>query len=362
MNKNINSLFIIPNLNQGGSQKLIINLINKIKIKDKKLFVYKKNEIFLKDSLKKNIEIVYSKKKRITFSFFEIKRLIDTQKINLVFSCIRNMNIIIGLFSYFFSPKIKIVFHEPNVMDEFKNSNLSKLIKLNLMRLSYKNSHYIIANSEDTKKDLLKYKIINKKKIIVISNPISVDNKKYDNIIKIKKFIGSRYSIVGCGALTYQKNFELLIKSFSLFNNLHKDSCLIIVGNGPDKDKLINLINNLNMQDKIMITGLLKNPFPVFKLSQMFVLSSHFEGFGNVLIEAIFAKLKIVSTNCPGGPKEILKKGKYGYLAKNNNEIDLFKKMKKCYENPKKINLKFFKNLYSSHNISKKYLKVFEKK
>ena len=67
----------------------------------------------------------------------------------------------------------------------------------------------------------------------------------------------------------------------------------------------------------------------------MFVLSSRYEGFGNVLVEAVFAKMKIISTNCKGGPKDILKNGKYGYLAKNDNQNDLADKMLKCYKKPK---------------------------
>lgn len=361
MKESLNSLFVIPNLNQGGSQKLIINLINNIQIKNKSLFVYKQKEVFLKSSLKKSIKVQFSKKKRIIFSYFEINNLIKKKKINLVFSCIRNMNIILGLYAFFFNKKVSLIFHEPNVLSEFTKLNFNKYLKLFFMKLAYKNSKYIIANSIDTKKDLLKFNIVPASKITVISNPISVSRKKLDNLKKIKKFINNRYTIIGCGELTYQKNFELLIKAYELFKKKYQNTCLIIIGDGILRNKLSFMIKKMNLEKNILITGLLKNPYNAFKLGNMFVLSSRYEGFGNVLIEAIFAKLSIVSTRCPGGPKEILQNGKFGFLSKNHDQNDLSKKLIQCYNNPKKINLKYFKDLYSSENISKKYLKLFLK-
>ena len=82
------------------------------------------------------------------------------------------------------------------------------------MRAAYSNIDYLIANSKDTKNDLIKYKIIDDKKIKIISNPISVDARKKDNFLQIKKFIKHKYIITGCGSLSDQKNFKLLIDAF----------------------------------------------------------------------------------------------------------------------------------------------------
>ena len=91
----------------------------------------------------------------------------------------------------------------------------------------------------------------------------------------------------------------------------------------------------------------------------MFVLSSIYEGFGNVVVEAMFAKLPIVITNCQGGAKNIIKNGKYGYIAKNMNIKSLYSQMLKSYKKPKIYNIQNIKKDYSSANISQKYLKIF---
>ena len=177
MENNLNTLFVIPNLNPGGSQKLIINLINNIKLKNKLLFVYKK-KLFLKNHIDKKIELKFSNSSKIVLSLFELKSLLKKKQINIIFSCMRNMNIILGVFAFFFDKKVKLVFHEPNTLDEFKKPSIKKYLKLQLMRAAYSNIDYLIANSKDTKNDLIKYKIIDDKKIKIISNPISVDARK----------------------------------------------------------------------------------------------------------------------------------------------------------------------------------------
>ena len=82
------------------------------------------------------------------------------------------------------------------------------------------------------------------------------------------------------------------------------------------KDKLIDIIQKNKIKDKVKILKPINNPYDLFKISDMFVLSSLYEGFGNVLVEALFAKMNIVSTKCPGGPRLILKMGNMAILLK----------------------------------------------
>ena len=137
--------------------KIVINLINSINNKDY-FCLYKKN-LFLINHIKNKRNIILSNSKKILLSF-EINNLIKKNNFSVIFSAIRNMNIIISLFSYFFL-KIELVFHEPNTFEEFKNLLYQK-IKIYLMRFAHKKARYIIANSNDTMKDLLNYEIVPK--------------------------------------------------------------------------------------------------------------------------------------------------------------------------------------------------------
>lgn len=358
MKKNI--LLITPNLIAGGSQRVMLNLFDKLKKKNVTLFIYKKNSLFFNIN-KKDPKIIFSKSKRVLLSFFEINNLIRKKKFHVILTSGRGMNVIIGIFSYFFKKKIDLIFREANTMDEFHNKNIKNYIRLYMMKIAYFKAKYIIANSIDTKKDLIKYKIVNKKKIYVIPNPINVNNNNLDDLTNLKKFISQKFIIIGCGSLTYQKNFQLLINAYNLFQKKIPNSCLLILGNGPMKNELNDLINKYNLKHKIKCLGPIKNPFSIFCISNMFVLSSRFEGFGNVVVEAMFAGLQIISTRCRGGPVEILKKGKFGYLSKNDDIKDLYNKMLMSYKKPKKYNVQNIIKKYSSSSISSKYYSLITK-
>ena len=132
------------------------------------------------------------------------------------------------------------------------------------MKFAYKKAKYIIANSNDTMKDLLKYKIVPQNKVRIISNPIDIPKIKDKKLKLIKKLIKNKYVVVGCGSLSYQKNFKLLIKSFYLFQKKIPNSYLIILGEGEIKDELINIISKNKIKDKVKIIKPINNPYNLF--------------------------------------------------------------------------------------------------
>ena len=104
---------------------------------------------------------------------------------------------------------------------------------------------------------------------------------------------------------------------------------LILIGKGSEKYKLKNFIDNNQLNKKIFLVGYKKNPYKYFKDTDIFVLSSKFEGLPNVLLEAQFFKKFIISSNCPTGPKEILLNGKAGELF----DVGNYKKLSKIILN-----------------------------
>lgn len=231
--------------------------------------------------------------------------------------------------------------------------NLVYKIGLNL-------ANKVIVNSLEFKKEIFKKFNVNS---VCIYNPLNVkeilklSKKKILNFPKNPKIL----NIINVGRLVDQKDHLTLLKAINKIKNKINFK-LLIIGRGKNKKNLQKYIkeNKLNKKVKILYTD---NPFPYILKSDLFILSSRFEGLPNVLLESICLKKFIISSSCPTGPKEILDRNKGGILFEPNNSNDLAKKIL-FYEKNKKILKK--KSIYAykrlirfDYNINlEKYYKV----
>ena len=120
--------------------------------------------------------------------------------------------------------------------------------------------------------------------------------------------------IVGIGRLTRQKDFPTLIRAFAAVRK--KLPCrLIILGEGKDRGGLEHLAKRLSLSEQIAMPGFVENPYAYLKRAALFVLSSAWEGSPNALTEALALGVPVVATDCPSGPREILKDGAIGCLV-----------------------------------------------
>jgi glycosyltransferase involved in cell wall biosynthesis len=119
--------------------------------------------------------------------------------------------------------------------------------------------------------------------------------------------------IVTCCRLNDQKDFGTLIDAFSRTNSL-PDAKLIIVGDGPERVAIEHLVERFGLTDRVIFAGYQPNPFPWIRSADIFVLSSHYEGFGNVIVEAFALGIPVVASDCRYGPAEIVESGVSGLL------------------------------------------------
>lgn len=130
--------------------------------------------------------------------------------------------------------------------------------------------------------------------------------------------------VVAVGRLTAQKGFDLLIEAWSeISTKARKGWILRICGEGPDRLKLLAMIEALNLQDQVILVGHVPNMQLEYYKAQLFVLSSRFEGFGLVILEALTCGLPVVSFSCPTGPSEIIEDGVDGILVPPENVPEL---------------------------------------
>lgn len=229
-----------------------------------------------------------------------------------------------------------------------------------------------------------KYFIANADKIVAVSNGVgsgfeAVVKKKLFNLITIYNpvfddgifnsslesvdeqfFYNNKKTLISIGKLTNTpKNQELLINAFYILSKTESNVQLIFLGEGEDKNRFIELAKNLGVADKIHFLGFKTNPYKYIAHSDLLVVSSDTEGFGNVIVEALALGVNVVSTDCPSGPKEILENGKYGFLSPVNDPIKLAETIKKALKSPIDSNiLKVYAQKFATHNIIEQYCEL----
>ena len=139
--------------------------------------------------------------------------------------------------------------------------------------------------------------------------------------------------ILSAGRLARVKDFPTLLQAFRRVSR-NREVRLILLGEGSWRNRLGNMIRKMGLQEKVSLPGWVSNPYAFMSRASMFVLSSKFEGLGNVLIEAMACGCPCVSTNCPAGPAEILDNGRFGPLVPVGNDSALAKAMERVLDSP----------------------------
>jgi glycosyltransferase involved in cell wall biosynthesis len=139
--------------------------------------------------------------------------------------------------------------------------------------------------------------------------------------------------VLAVGQLKEAKDYPTLLRAIALLNTRRR-VCLLILGEGDQRDQLESLALSLGIADEVSMPGYVDNPCQYMSRCAVFALSSIWEGFGNVLVEAMACGAQVVSTRCPGGPVEILADGKYGRLVPPKDPASMASAIESALDNP----------------------------
>ena len=172
----------------------------------------------------------------------------------------------------------------------------------------------------------------NKKQVIY--NPFFVSANASSQIEIPPGVNPERKWIMSMGRLTNQKGFDILLKAFAKVAPKYPDWQLIILGEGELRGELEQLKADLNLGEQAVLPGRVKNPFLLMERSQFFVMSSRFEGFPMAHGEAMLCGLPVIATDCPSGPRELVRDGVDGILIPNQDESALTAAIERLITNP----------------------------
>lgn len=327
---------VIADLDLGGGQRVAINLAQALAKKNEViLIIFQDDEIHYKMP-GELINLNCPQKKTIPGKVFNVfkrayklRQIIKKEQFDHVYGFMETANF-------------------PTAMG-FRNAALSvhcnprelNFFEKTLLKLTYPRVKNVIAVSEDVATILRED--FGLKNVSRIYNPVDIEDV---NAMVEEPYQHPKPYIVALGRMHEVKRFDLLIDAYA--KSKMKEECdLVFVGDGELKPELENQIKQLKMEDKIHLAGTQSNPFPYLAGAEFLTLSSRTEAFPMVLIEALALQCPVVATDCPTGPREIVRDGENGLLVENQN-VEAYQEAIDTLYYDKDLQKKFKDNAHAS--------------
>lgn len=344
-------IFILPDLETGGAERIVTTIANHLP-RDRfspAILLLRREGAYL-DFLKPDVEIIDIKTPRIRNSLKPILIEIKKRKPDIVFSGFGEVNAYLSLFIKLF-PKTKFIARETNVVSQHVTRK-----EIRFFYNFYNAYDRIIAQSNDMQNDLISNFSIKKDKLVKINNPVDITfiEQKLNESERPTEFSHQHKNVVAIGNLSARKGFDNLLKVFSRLKN--QNIMLHILGDGKDREMLYDMKQMLRL-DHVIFHGKKSNPYQYLKYADLFILSSRYEGFPNVLLEAGACGIYSLANNCPGGIDEIILDQINGEIASIEDYDNFAERIKHAlYKTVDKENIKeSIKSRFSKEIIMKKY-------
>ena len=307
----------IPTLQGGGAELSMIALAKGLGARGYSVDLLVKNKRGeLSGSIPANIRLIDFNVPTMRYTLGKLIAYIRNEHPNVIISAMELPNLSLTLVTIASKQKPKTIITIHNTLS-LQPPIYNRIMDRVLFGLMYRFSNKIVCVSDTCAKDTIKYLHLPKTKVFVINNPILNE----DIYIKSKESVSyswfnesDRKRILSIGRLVPQKDHKTLIKAFKFVREVY-EAQLIILGEGYLRPDLIQLSESLGLEQDVFLPGFVQNPYSLISQSDVFVLSSIYEGFGNALVEAMALNCPVVSTDCLSGPREILAHGKYGHLV-----------------------------------------------
>lgn len=321
--KKMNIVIFTMSLDKGGAERVITNLCNQYLIAEHKVTIITCLKSTPQYSLNEQIrhlciDRLPAEKKQSKITRFVrrrrgLKRLLDSLSVDIMLNILPEPSFLaLSLRHYYDFPMLVSVRSDPAMEYGFLPYYL-------MMSILYPKADGLIMQTEEAKRY---FPQAIQKKSVIIPNPINMEAVR-------KPFTGERKKeIVAVGRLVKEKNYPLLIRTYQKVSRQFPEYKLLIYGEGELRKELEELIENLELKDKVMLVGQKDDIFEQIYESSLFVMTSSHEGMPNALMEAMALGLPVIATDCPcGGPRFLIQNQKNGILIESNNEIALEKAM-----------------------------------
>lgn len=316
----------VPDLSGGGAERMMVNLVNEFASRGIHTdLVVTRFEGEYCEEVDNSVSVVELDPDPVPLyaamgALRPLRRYLRARRPDAMLSALTRANVVTLLAHRLADVPTRIVVSERNHLSStVGNAEMRRMRALpSLVRLTYPWADRVVPISDGVGRDLADTASIPESSMRTIYNPVVTPSlfELAEESLSHPWFDGNaEYDVLlGVGSLTRQKDFPTLLRCFAELVD-RRDTRLVVLGEGPKRDDLRRLGSELGVSDAVDMPGFVDNPFAYMRRADAFVLSSAWEGFGNVLVEAMACGTPVVSTDCPSGPSEILDGGEYGPLV-----------------------------------------------
>ena len=314
----LNLAIYLPDLSGGGAERLHVSLVGELaRLGIQPRFLLNERRGELLDQVHKDVPIDVLGATRQIAALPKLVRWLRRDPPDVLVANMEHMCVIAVLARAISRAKTQIIIVQHNSLGkQLQRPGWRWRVLLPLFRSALRRADAVVAVSSGVADEMSELTDISRTGIQVIPNGIVHRDfiKRSLSPVSHPWLRGKVPLIIGMGRLVDQKDFETLIRAFAKLLEM-RDARLIILGDGPLRGDLGRLVSELNLEEKTHLPGF-RNDAPAWlRQADLFVLSSRYEGFGNVVAEALALGTPVVSTDCPFGPAEILQGGLFGTLV-----------------------------------------------
>lgn len=305
-----------PNLNSGGVERMHLSLAPPLSSEGfDTTIVVDRNDGSLASSVPSTIPVFSLKAARSVGAIFPLAKYIREQKPSIVVANMGHPNLIALFANWLAGRRTRIIMCQHNHLtnQSAEETKWQHKVLPMLYRVFLRHADAIVCVSRGVADDLAKTTGVPRERISVIYNPaVPVDAAaRAAQPADHPWFGGDKPVIVAVGRLVAAKDYPTMLSALAKV----PDARLLILGEGHLRATLDEQVAQLGIGDRVDFVGFVKNPFAYMARADLFLLSSRYEGFGNVVAEALSCGVPVVSTDCESGPAEILEDGVYGRLV-----------------------------------------------
>lgn len=324
-------LFILPTLNGGGAERVALNYLRRLDARRYalNLILFGKTEE-LADLITPDLKVINLNTNSTRKSFWPLLFCLQRIRPDIIFTTHSRIATLL-FFIRPLVPKFRHLARLQNTPSAEKKFNVYGRGYRLLYSLAFRSADIVIAQTDNMRKDAITTFRISEKKIFTRHNPIDINLMKSSVNNAQAPFNTDQITAVGAGRTTYQKGFDLLIRSIPKVLQIYPNFHLYILGKiGIQGKDLFKIVADLNLGKHISFKGYQKNPYIYYSNCDLFILSSRWEGFPNVFLENYYLNTPIVATKCVPIVEHMIRNGNNGYVCEINDVKDLSDKIIKC--------------------------------